>query len=58
MSADINKILELVGKVVELEKKIETAVASEKDARRRERLLKACQERNVDAIREILFTVD
>ena len=58
MSADINKILELVGKVVELEKKIETAVASETDARRRERLLTACQERNVDAIREILFTVD
>ena len=58
MSADINKIHELVGKIVEHEQKVETAIASEKDVRRRERLLKACQERNVDAIREILFTVD
>ena len=58
MSPDINKIIELVGKVVDLEKKIETAIASEKDARRRERLLKACKERDIDAIREILFTVD
>lgn len=58
MTIDVGKIIELVGKIVDLEKKIETAIASEKDARRRKRLLKACQERDINAIREILFTVD
>ena len=57
MSVDIAAIIKLLERIVELEATLSASIAAEKDSRRRERLLKACQERDIDAIREILFSV-
>ncbi len=54
----IAEILAIVEQILELEKKVETAIESEKDIRRRERLTKACKERDLNAIRELLFQID
>jgi hypothetical protein len=54
---DLKEILSLVAKVIELESKIETAIASEKDKNRREKIAKAFKDRNLDALRELLFSV-
>lgn len=58
MSVDLASVLQAVEKILALEKQIETAIASEKDAKRRERLAKACKDRDLEGIREILFSVD
>jgi len=54
----ITEILKLLQGIVDLEQKLEKAIAAEKDARRREKLLKACKERDLETIREILYSVD
>ncbi len=54
----IAEILAIVEQILALEKKVEVAIASEKDMRRREKLQKACKERDLDAIRSILFQID
>jgi uncharacterized protein YjaG (DUF416 family) len=57
MSIDLAAILKALEEIMSLEKKIETAIQSEKDLKRRARLLKAIQERDIDAIKEILYSV-
>ena len=57
MSVDLPTILKLIDEILTLEKKVATAVSAEADARRRAKLLKACQDRNLEAIKEILYDV-
>jgi hypothetical protein len=57
MAVDLATILKLIEEGIALEKKIESAIASEKDINRRKKLLKAIQERDLETIRELLFTV-
>jgi hypothetical protein len=57
MSADLATILKLIDEILAAEKKIAKAVESEQDAGRRAKLLKACMERDLAAIQEILYGV-
>lgn len=57
MAIDIGVILKALEEIMALYEKIETAVQSEADLKKRARLLKALQERNLDEIRKILFEV-
>jgi len=52
----IAEILDLVGQVIKIEKKIEEAIANEKDVRRREALAKAIRDRDLNRLRELLFS--
>jgi hypothetical protein len=61
----VEKLLELVSTILALEKELKEligsaadAIAAEKDRKRRKRLAKAFAERDLEAIREILFAVD
>lgn len=58
MSADIAAILQLVTEGVALLKQASAKAAADKDARRRKKLLKAIEERDLETIREILFSVE
>jgi uncharacterized protein YjaG (DUF416 family) len=58
MSVSIAEILKLIEGVIDAEKKIATAINSEKDAARRAKLLKACKDRDLEAIKEILYAVE
>ena len=52
---DLAEILKILDVIIQLEKKIETAIAAEKDLARREKIAKACKDRDVDALRKLLF---
>ena len=52
---DLTEILKILDVIIKLEKKVETAIASEKDAARREKLEKAFKARDLAALRDILF---
>ena len=58
MSVNIALVLKLIDEVLAAEKKITTAVSSEKDAARRAKLLQACKDRDLEAIKEILYAVE
>jgi hypothetical protein len=58
MSVDLPTILKLIDEILALEKKVETAISSEGDAKRRAKLLKACKDRDLAAIKEILYEVN
>jgi hypothetical protein len=47
--SDVSKILNLLDEALKLEKKIETAIASEKDVKRREKIEKAFKDKNLTA---------
>ena len=55
---NIADILKLVQQIIDLEKKVEEAIADEKDKARRAKLAKAIKDRDLDAIRHILFDVN
>lgn len=54
---NINEIVKLVNEVISLEKKIETEINKEKNAKKRKKLQKACRRRNLDDIRSMLFDI-
>ena len=56
MGTDLSEILKILDVVIQLEKKIETAIEGEKDIKRREKIAKAYKERDLVALRELLFT--
>jgi hypothetical protein len=58
MSIDLAAILKALEEIMSLEKKIETAIQSEKDLKRRTKLLQAVKDRDIKTIREILFAVE
>lgn len=55
MAIPLKEILGLIEKVIDLEGKIETAIQSEKDINRREKIAKAFRDRDLDALRALLF---
>lgn len=50
-------ILVLVDRLIRLEKQIEEAIANEKDARKRKAYAKAYRDRDLDRLRELLFSL-
>jgi hypothetical protein len=52
---DLTEILKILDVIIQLEKKVETAIASEKDTNRREKIAKAIKDRDCDALRKLLF---
>lgn len=58
MPVDLNAILKAIEQIAALEQKVETAIASEKDLKRRARLLEACKKRDLETIREMLYEVE
>ena len=54
---DLAEILKILDVIIQLEKKIETAIAAEKDTNKREVISKACKERPVDVkkLRELIL---
>ena len=50
---DLNKILEIATKIIELEGKKE--IRKEKDAKKRKKLREAFKNRDADSIRKLLF---
>jgi hypothetical protein len=52
---DIATILKLLDKILDLEKKVEEAIASEKDKGRRKKIAKAFKDRDRDALADLLF---
>lgn len=52
---DLNKILEIATKIIELEGKIEKEIRKEKDAKKRKKLREAFKNRDADSIRKLLF---
>ena len=57
MSVDLEAILKALGGIIALEKEIAVSIAAEKDARRREKLLKAIEDRDLETIREMLYEI-
>lgn len=57
MSLDISALLTLINEGIALQKKIAAAIESEKDLKRRKRLLKALEAGDLEAIREILYEI-
>jgi hypothetical protein len=55
MSIDLAAILKLIEEGIALEKKIEAAIASEKDLKRRAILQKAYLDRDTAPIKELLY---
>jgi len=55
MSITIGQILEILDKILRLEKKAAAVIASEKDVRKREKYEKAFKNRDRDAIAALLF---
>jgi len=53
--ASLKEILSLLERVMALEQKIEKAIENEKDKNRREKIVKACRDRNPAALRKLLF---
>lgn len=51
----IQEALKMLDVLIQLEKKIETAIAAEKDVKRREKLEKAFKDRDLAAYRDALF---
>lgn len=51
----IQEALKILETLIGLEKKIETAIAADKDIARREKLEKAFKDRNLAAYRDALF---
>ena len=58
MAVDIAAILQLVTEGLALIKQASALAAAEKDTRRRKKLLKAIEEKDLETIREILFSVE
>jgi len=52
---DIATILKLLDKILDLEKKVEEAIASEKDKNRRKKIAKAFKDRDRDVLADLLF---
>lgn len=55
---NISEILKALDAIIKLEKQISEAVANEKDKKRRKKLAKAIADRDVDALRKLLFDID
>jgi hypothetical protein len=53
--SNLAEILKILDVIIQLEKKIETAIVSEKDTNRREKIAKAIKDRDSDALRKLLF---
>ena len=56
--SDIQKILRLLDKLVDLEETIENDIKKERDAKRRDNLRKGIRRRDVSLIRDMLFNPD
>ncbi len=54
--ADLTEILKILDVIIQLEKKIETAIASEKDENRRKKIVKAYKNRDLAAMRELILS--
>jgi hypothetical protein len=52
---DLTEILKILDVIIQLEKKVEMAIASEKDTNRREKIEKAFKARDLAALRDALF---
>lgn len=57
MSVDLAAILKILEGVMDLEKQLAAAIAAEKDAKRRAVLIKACQGRDLEKIRDLLYAI-
>ena len=57
MSLDLETIFKALGEIIALEKTISIKIAAEKDARRREKLQKAIEDRDLEAVREMIYDV-
>lgn len=57
MSLDLSAFVKLLDEGIALQKKIAAAIESEKDLKRRKRLLDALESRDLEKIREILYEV-
>ena len=53
--SDIQKILRLIDKLVDLEETIENEIKKERDAKRRDNFRKGVRRRDVSIIRDMLF---
>jgi hypothetical protein len=52
---DLTEILKILDVIIQLEKKVEVAIAAEKDTNKREAISKACKERDVKKLRELIL---
>lgn len=55
MAIPLKDILAAIEKILALEAQVETAIKSEKDKNRREKIAKAFRDRDLDALRALLF---
>jgi hypothetical protein len=55
MAVDIGAIIEIVGKLIDLEAQIEEAVKSETNKRRKKKIIKAALAHDCDALRKLMF---
>lgn len=51
-------ILKIIDEILTLEKKMRVAIESESDARRRKALLKACKDRDLTRVKELLYGIE
>lgn len=58
MASNFSKILMLLEKLIKIEEKISTEIAKEKDAKRREKMQKAIDDRNCQSISDMWFDPD
>ena len=52
---DLAEILKILDVIIQLEKKVETAIAAEADTKKREKIEKAFKARDLAAMRDALF---
>jgi lipid II:glycine glycyltransferase (peptidoglycan interpeptide bridge formation enzyme) len=54
-TVSLSDILNMLQKIIDLEGKVEEAIKSEKDKKRRKAIAKAFKDRDCDALRKLLF---
>lgn len=54
----LSAILRIIDEILALEKKMRVAIESESDARRRKALLKACKDRDLTKVKELLYGIE
>lgn len=58
MAINLVLILKIIDEILALEKKLAAAAASETNVRRRKALLKACKDRDLAKVKELIFGID
>lgn len=58
MAANLSAVLKLLEKLIKIEEKISTEIAKENDAKRREKMQKAIDDRDCQSISDMWFDPD